>query len=321
MQQDNGDDIHVWDLSNWLARSTFSFFTRFMLDGNKKPWEITDMTFPPLYIQMPKNSDDYEILNIWKLLLKINKKYWIIGSLIYLLMVIVAILNVYIFTNIILIILENNNNSSNVYAFTLCIIFAFADLIRYILNNNHWVIAELTALKTRNIVMNLLLKKITTISSSDNNTNGKILNGISTDVDRLYKGVKYSICCVTGFICLLISVPIYIYVIGIEIIFGFCIMLVITPLVVSITGNRQKYFMEYGLKFSDKRINLLNEMLTAIRVVKMYAYEIPLIRRILNYRVKELYYYKFAILTFILSKNYFKMNEALILSTILMAKK
>ncbi|KAJ2807528.1 hypothetical protein H4R20_001248 [Coemansia guatemalensis] len=66
---------------------------------------------------------------------------------------------------------------------------------------------------------------------------------------------------------------------------GVAVMLVCTPImshIGQIIGARSKLLMSYR----DQRMGIMNEVITGIRVVKMYAWELPFIKRINNVRVK-----------------------------------
>eukprot|EP01084_Bolivina_argentea_P034376 63618_1 len=121
-------------------------------------------------------------------------------------------------------------------------------------------------------------------------------------------------------ILIFISIPIYIYIIGLEAIFGYIILLVIAPVVSAITAHKQKYYMHKGLVYSDKRLKLSNEMLTNIRVVKMYAWEISLIEKIQSFRKAEVKYYKLVILMKTLAFIFNNITEALTISLVLLAR-
>ncbi|KAJ2802087.1 hypothetical protein H4R20_003417, partial [Coemansia guatemalensis] len=66
---------------------------------------------------------------------------------------------------------------------------------------------------------------------------------------------------------------------------GVVVMLACTPImsrIGQIIGARSKLLMSYR----DQRMGIMNEVITGIRVVKMYAWELPFIQRINNVRVK-----------------------------------
>ncbi|KAJ2802200.1 hypothetical protein H4R20_003373, partial [Coemansia guatemalensis] len=66
---------------------------------------------------------------------------------------------------------------------------------------------------------------------------------------------------------------------------GVLVMLVCTPIVSrygQVIGNRSSFLMEHR----DKRMGIMNEIITGIRVVKMYAWESSFIKRINDIRLK-----------------------------------
>ncbi|KAI1309356.1 Multidrug resistance-associated protein 1 [Halotydeus destructor] len=68
---------------------------------------------------------------------------------------------------------------------------------------------------------------------------------------------------------------------------GFAVFLLVIPVYIVILKPWYKYLRD-ALTFKDKRAKVMNELLTGIRIVKMYAWEEPLVARIQDLRSKEL---------------------------------
>ncbi|KAJ2792502.1 hypothetical protein H4R20_006741, partial [Coemansia guatemalensis] len=86
-------------------------------------------------------------------------------------------------------------------------------------------------------------------------------------------------------VCIIISLSMLLRLLGWSAFAGVAVMLVCTPImshIGQIIGARSKLLMSYR----DQRMGIMNEVITGIRVVKMYAWELPFIKRINNVRVK-----------------------------------
>eukprot|EP01083_Nonionella_stella_P031791 87027_1 len=307
---------HPYDVSNWWKRVTLLFHFRFMMAGYGKEWNIDDMSEAPNHIKITDNYDTSHN-NVWTLLFDLNRELWLLSAVCYFGQIVFKMLNVFIFAALIDIVIHIHDTNSMMVAMY-CVLFVFVDLMDQLFRQNFWIFSTFCALKTKNILMNLLLNKIMKVKM--NESMGKVLNGISTDCDRLYLCIRYSACCIIAMVIVFASFPIFIYVIGLEVILGYVMLLVVLPLFSAYTANKQKQFMERGLKQSDQRLKLLNEMLIAIRIVKMYAWEAPLIHQIKSFRKNEIKHYKLAIFTKIVAFVLNNITQALVISVMIITR-
>jgi ABC-type multidrug transport system fused ATPase/permease subunit len=120
-------------------------------------------------------------------------------------------------------------------------------------------------------------------------TNGKLVNHISTDVSRI------DFCC--GFFHMSWSSPIQMIVcliillvqLGPSALAGFAFFVLITPVqtrvMKSLFAIRKK-----SMVWTDKRAKLLQELLGGMKIIKFFAWEVPFLNRIGEFRKKEIHY-------------------------------
>ncbi|GJE96593.1 ABC transporter [Phanerochaete sordida] len=120
-------------------------------------------------------------------------------------------------------------------------------------------------------------------------TNGKLVNHISTDVSRV------DFCC--GFFHLAWIAPVQMAVclvlllvnLGPSALAGFAFFVLCTPVQTRVMrrlmGLRQK-----SMAWTDRRAKLLQELLGGMKIIKYFAWEVPYLRRIGEFRTKELRY-------------------------------
>lgn len=117
-------------------------------------------------------------------------------------------------------------------------------------------------------------------------TNGKLVNHISTDVSRI------DFCC--GFYHLAFVAPVQMVIclilllinLGPSALAGYAFFVLCTP----IQTNVMKRLMALRLKsmqWTDKRAKLLQELLGGMKIIKYFTWEIPYLKRIAEYRAKE----------------------------------
>lgn len=118
-------------------------------------------------------------------------------------------------------------------------------------------------------------------------TNGKLVNHISTDVSRI------DFCC--GFFHMSWSAPIQMVIclvlllvnLGPSALAGYAFFVLCTPIQTRVMrrlmGLRQK-----SMFWTDKRAKLLQELLGGMKIIKYFAWEIPYLKRIGDFRSKEI---------------------------------
>ncbi|KAG8960099.1 hypothetical protein FRC03_007064 [Tulasnella sp. 419] len=117
-------------------------------------------------------------------------------------------------------------------------------------------------------------------------SNGKLIAHISADVSRIDFAAGFSM----GFtapVQLLICLALLIVNLGYSALPGFGIFFIVIPLqtrLMKASFSKRKNSM----RFTDQRSKLLQEVLSGIRIIKYFAWEIPFLNRISDLRYKEL---------------------------------
>ncbi|KAI1289988.1 ATP-binding cassette sub-family C member 4 [Halotydeus destructor] len=129
--------------------------------------------------------------------------------------------------------------------------------------------------KAKNSVEGLLYKKILRMSASSNSmSTGQVLNMMATDSDAfmqlpIYMNYFY-IAPIQATICMIILW----YYIQAAVITGIVLLLLLIPLQ-SVMGAYFQKFRRETTTYTDKRVNLMKEIIGAMRVIKLYCWEKP----------------------------------------------
>ncbi|KZV93776.1 ABC transporter [Exidia glandulosa HHB12029] len=117
-------------------------------------------------------------------------------------------------------------------------------------------------------------------------TTGRLVNHISTDVSRIDFACGFAHMSWSSVIQMIVCLIILITNMGPSAIAGFALFIILTPL--------QTYAMKalFKIRFksmawTDKRVKLLQELLGGIRILKLFAWEVPFLKRIAEFRGKE----------------------------------
>ncbi len=118
-------------------------------------------------------------------------------------------------------------------------------------------------------------------------TNGKLVNHISTDVSRI------DFCC--GFLHVAFLAPIQMAIclalliinLGPSALAGYSFFVLCTPLQTKVM-KRLMGLRRQSMQWTDKRAKLLQELLSGMKIIKYFAWEIPYLKRIAEFRSKEI---------------------------------
>ncbi|WVQ83494.1 hypothetical protein IAT38_005635 [Cryptococcus sp. DSM 104549] len=118
--------------------------------------------------------------------------------------------------------------------------------------------------------------------------NGRLLTYISSDISRIDYCAQWFHAIWTAPIQLTLTLVLLIIQIGPSALVGFSLFVVLTPL--------QTWFMNVSfkvrkksMKWTDSRSRLLRELLSSMEIIKFFTYEIPFLKRIKDFRRKEMF--------------------------------
>ncbi|KAG2341335.1 ABC transporter [Suillus weaverae] len=120
-------------------------------------------------------------------------------------------------------------------------------------------------------------------------SNGELVNHISTDVSRIDFCLGYFHMSWTALIQLTICLVLLLINLGPSALAGFALLIVATP-VQTYAIKRLFSLRMKSMAWTDKRSKILQEVLSGMRVIKFFSWEVPFLKRISDYRQNETAY-------------------------------
>ncbi|KAL5494990.1 hypothetical protein ACEPAI_452 [Sanghuangporus weigelae] len=120
-------------------------------------------------------------------------------------------------------------------------------------------------------------------------TNGKLVNHISTDVSRIDFACQFFHFMWSAPIQMLLCLALLLVNLGPSALAGYAFFVLLTPLLTKAMRLLFK-LRKKSMVWTDKRAKLLQELLGGIKVIKFFAWEVPFLKRIAEYRHHEIYY-------------------------------
>lgn len=139
---------------------------------------------------------------------------------------------------------------------------------------------------SRSALIASIFKRSTKMNAKDRSP-GKLLNHASTDVSRIDFASAWATLIFTTPVQLSIYLGLLIDQIGPSALAGFALLILSFPM----QGVLMKYMFQAragSMVFTDQRSKLINELLSGMRIVKSFGYEINFLKRLGNIRLKEL---------------------------------
>ncbi|XP_045662681.1 ATP-binding cassette sub-family C member 11 isoform X1 [Ursus americanus] len=173
-----------------------------------------------------------------------------------------------------------------VYGVGLCLALFFTECIKSLGLCSCWVLNQRTAIRFRSAVASFAFEKLMQFKSLTHVTTGEAINFFASDVNYLFEGVYYGP--LVWIICsLLIACTVTSYIIlGPTVLFATLCYFLILPVEVFLIKKIVKIH-NHTSEVSDQRIRVTSEVLTCIKLIKMYAWEKPFEKIIKDLRRKE----------------------------------
>ncbi|EFX63846.1 ABC protein, subfamily ABCC, partial [Daphnia pulex] len=164
---------------------------------------------------------------------------------------------------------------------------AGSELMRVLLFGMSWAIAYRTGSRLRSAVMALLYKKVIRLPTLGDKSIGEVMiNLFANDGQRIYEVASFGPFIVGDPFVAAIGTGYTIWLLGPHTALGMLVFVLFYPvqyLVSRLTG----YFRRRTLKATDQRVQLMNELLICMKLIKMYAWEKPFAKSIKNIREKK----------------------------------
>ncbi|WFD27284.1 hypothetical protein MNAN1_002280 [Malassezia nana] len=133
-----------------------------------------------------------------------------------------------------------------------------------------------------------LFRRALNMQGRDRST-GKLTNHVSTDISRIDFGAQWWLLTFTAPVEIIVCLVILLTRFGVSCLSGFALVVVVTPI--------QMYTMKYlfilrakSMQWTDRRARRTQEVLSGMRIVKLFSYESNFVKLISNLRMGELKY-------------------------------
>ena len=179
------------------------------------------------------------------------------------------------------------------HGYFIAVLFFLTATVQSFMLNYYFYIMFLIGMRLRTSLISAIYRKALTLSNASRKqtTTGEIVNLMSVDAQRFVD--------VLPFLNLIWSSPLQIALtvyflwmeLGPSVLAGLGVMVLMIPINGFISSYQRRLQMKQ-MKKKDERVKVINELLNGIRVIKLYAWEVPFIRKVSTIRNSEIDYLK-----------------------------
>nr|XP_042697003.1 voltage-dependent T-type calcium channel subunit alpha-1G isoform X14 [Chrysemys picta bellii] len=222
-----------------------------------------------------------------KALLRTFGPYFLIGSFYKLIQDLLSFVNPQLLS--ILIGFIKDKDAPSWWGFLIAALMFFSAVLQTIILHQHFQYCFVTGMRLRTGITGMIYRKslVITNSAKRSSTVGEIVNLMSVDAQRFMDLVT--------FLNMLWSAPLQICLalyflwqtLGPSVLAGVAVMILLIPLNAAIAIKTRAFQVEQ-MRYKDSRIKLMNEILSGIKVLKLYAWEPSFQEKVLEIRKNEL---------------------------------
>ncbi|XP_067128898.1 ATP-binding cassette sub-family C member 4-like [Centruroides vittatus] len=178
-------------------------------------------------------------------------------------------------------------NQYNAYA-TIAGFFGLTAIYVFTFNTNYFI-TDLYGMKLKVAFCNVVYKKALRLNSSalEKSNVGQMVNLLANDVSKFHNKICWISYLLTNPFLIIITISMLWKYYGWTIFVGFLAVFLFIPIQFALSKLYSKYRLQ-AVILGDERLNLLNEMIADMRLIKMYTWELPYAALIEKIRVNEM---------------------------------
>ncbi|KAL1007722.1 hypothetical protein UPYG_G00090710 [Umbra pygmaea] len=182
---------------------------------------------------------------------------------------------------------EHPEASTLVYGVGLCMALFTAEFFKAFFASLMWAVNMRTAIRLKSAFSTMAFQKIISLRSIATNISvGEMINVMTTDGYRIFEAVVFGTFLLCIPVLLIICIVYACYILGFTALIGVSIYLVFIP-IQFIMARLIQVFRRKAVRITDTRVRTMNEVLTCIKLIKMYAWESSFEKKITDIRKNE----------------------------------
>ncbi|XP_061101234.1 ATP-binding cassette sub-family C member 12-like [Conger conger] len=179
-----------------------------------------------------------------------------------------------------------SENTALVYGIGLSVALFFTEFCKAISLSLLWAINLRTGIRVKNAFSVLAFQKIISLRALNTISMGEVINVLTSDGYRMFDAVVFGtfILCIPALLIMCIAYSCYI--LGSTALIGVFVYLIFIPIQFAM-ARWIGVFRRKAVSITDTRVRTMNEVLSCIKLIKMYAWETSFEKKITDVRKRE----------------------------------
>ncbi|KAG2469763.1 multidrug resistance-associated protein 9 isoform X1 [Polypterus senegalus] len=177
-------------------------------------------------------------------------------------------------------------SKDSLYGGGICFALFFSEFCKAFFVSLTWAINYRTAIRVKSGFSTAAFEKLISLKALTDVSVGEVLNLLSNDGYRLFDAVIFCTFCITMPVLIILCVTYSCIILDLTALTGFVVYIIFIPvqfLIAKLTG----LFRRKAIHVTDKRVRTMNELLTFVKLIKMYAWESSFEQNITEVRKME----------------------------------
>ncbi|XP_058530423.1 ATP-binding cassette sub-family C member 11 isoform X2 [Ochotona princeps] len=290
--------LHPQEDSGLFSYFTLSWLTPFMIQGLRN--RLNENSIPPLSVHDASAKNAERLQRLWeeevsrhgsekasmpRVMLRFQRTRFTLDVLLGCCFGILSMLGPVL---IIPRILESSQDESGsiIHRVGLCFSLFLIECLKSLSLSSCWIVNQHTGIRFRTAVCSLAFEKLMRSKSLTRITSGEAISFFTSDINHLFDAVNFGPLVFISCALLITCTTAAYYTLGPTALIATACYLLVFPLEVFLTSTMVK-IQSQTFQVSDQRIRITSEVLTFIKLVKMYAWEKPFATKIKDLRRRE----------------------------------
>ncbi|NWX82088.1 MRP9 protein, partial [Nothoprocta pentlandii] len=276
--------VNPMDDAGLFSSVTYSWLSPLMMKGYRH--SITADSLPPLSYYDSADPNVKRFRHLWEAELaragpekaSLGEVVWKFQRTRFLLDIIVNLISIILAalgpTVIIHKILQHSASTSKNFAkgVGLCMALFFAELLKIIFWALAWAINYRTAIRLKNAISTIIFEHLLEFKSLTQASIGEVINVLSHDGYHMFEAAIFCPLPINVPILMIVCTVYGCVILGPTALIGTFVYILFIPLQIKM-AKFTTVFRQAAISVADKRVQIMNEILTCIKLIKMYAWE------------------------------------------------
>ncbi|XP_019731916.1 multidrug resistance-associated protein 9 [Hippocampus comes] len=289
---------HPMDNAGFVSYSTFSWLTSIFWGLFRNRLDISTLHLSPLdeasgstdrlqrLWEEEVGKSGLEKASLLRTILRFQRTRLIVSVIAGVLAMVSAFVGPAVLVHLIMNHVSDPSKSTQIYGIGLCFALFTTEFFKSFFISLVWAVTVRTAVRLKGAVSMLAYQKVISQRVHSGISMGEIINVLTTDGQKLFESVVLGSYAVVSPVLLCLCIVYACFILGITALMGVGIYLVFVPMQILMAKIISK-LRHKSILMTDSRVRTMNEILSSIKLIKMYAWEESFEKKIAELRKRE----------------------------------